>query len=180
MLLPICLAGNTSYASDKKEGRFFFDQPDVNDDFQIHFNYLITLDGEDREWDINGKLEKLLTELNEVMYKETKANKFSNGVGKRYKYDRRTDGKLDITFIRLDKYRNELSQSPNNDISKLVQLGWEAKYSIEKGLMDIQLIGDTAVAGFLVDFIEADGCNNLFQVSVDCEGSPISFTYPMN
>jgi len=51
---------------------------------------------------------------------------------------------------------------------------------IEKGLMDVQLIGDTAVSGFLVDFIEADGCNNLFQVSVDCEGSPISFTYPMN
>ena len=120
LLLPICLVGNTSYASDKKEGRFFFDQPDVNDDFQIHFNYLITLDGEDREWDINGKLEKLLTELNEVMYKETKANKFSNGVGKRYKYDRRADGKLDITFIRLDKYRDELSESPNNDTSKFL------------------------------------------------------------
>lgn len=51
---------------------------------------------------------------------------------------------------------------------------------IERGIMDVQLIGDTTVSGFAVDFIEADGCNNLFQVSVDCEGSPISFTYPMN
>ena len=51
------------FASDDKPGRFFKDQPDITDDFQIHFNYLITLDGEDREWDINGKLEKLLTLL---------------------------------------------------------------------------------------------------------------------
>lgn len=51
---------------------------------------------------------------------------------------------------------------------------------IEKGILDIQLVGDTTVSGFIVDFIDSDGCNNLFQVSVDCEGSPISFTYPMN
>lgn len=51
---------------------------------------------------------------------------------------------------------------------------------LEKGIMDLQLIGDTTVSGFQVDFIEADGCNNLFQASVDCQGSPISFTYPMN
>ena len=69
-----------SFSSDQKEGRFFWDQPDVNDDYQIHFNYIVTLDGEDRGWDVNGKLEKLLNDLNEVMYLETKANRFSNGV----------------------------------------------------------------------------------------------------
>lgn len=116
----VCLITSISHSSDLKEGRFFLDQPDVNDDFQIHFNYIVTSDGEDRAWDVNGKLEKLLVDLNEVMYRETKANKFSNGVGKRYKFDRRVDGKLDITFIRMDKYQNELSDSPNNDISKLL------------------------------------------------------------
>jgi hypothetical protein len=35
-------------ASDDKPGRFFEDQPDVTDDYQIHFNYLISSDGEDR------------------------------------------------------------------------------------------------------------------------------------
>lgn len=107
------------------EGRFFSDQPDVNDDFQIHFNYLVTKDGDDRQWDINGKLEKLMSNLNEEMYAATKANRFSNGEGKRYKFDFRTDGKLDITFIRMDKYTRELSiDSPNNDISKyLFQIG---------------------------------------------------------
>ena len=29
---------------DKKPGRFFEDQPDVNDDYQIHFNYLLAAD----------------------------------------------------------------------------------------------------------------------------------------
>ena len=60
LLFSICSIVCNANASDKKEGRFFSDQPDVNDDFQIHFNYMVTLDGEDREWDINGKLEKLL------------------------------------------------------------------------------------------------------------------------
>ena len=120
LLFAICLITSNAYASDEKEGRFFLDQPDVNDDFQIHFNYMLTSDGEDREWDINGKLENLLLDLNEVMYLETKANKFSNGEGKRYKYDRRADGKLDITFIRLDKDLDELSESPNNDTANFL------------------------------------------------------------
>ena len=34
---------------DKKPGRFFEDQPDVNDDYQIHFNYLLASDSKDRE-----------------------------------------------------------------------------------------------------------------------------------
>ena len=39
---------------DKKEGRFFEDQPDVNDDYQIHINFIIAKDGKDTELDING------------------------------------------------------------------------------------------------------------------------------
>tara|TARA_B110000261_G_scaffold136641_1_gene154591 strand:- start:368 stop:469 length:102 start_codon:yes stop_codon:yes gene_type:complete len=32
------------FAVDEKPGRFFEDQPDVTDDYQIHFNYLLTAD----------------------------------------------------------------------------------------------------------------------------------------
>ena len=39
---------------DKRPGRFFEDQPDVNDDYQIHFIYLLILDGKDTELDISG------------------------------------------------------------------------------------------------------------------------------
>ena len=40
--------------SDKKLGRFFEDQPDVNDDFQVHIVYTLLKDSKDKEGDING------------------------------------------------------------------------------------------------------------------------------
>jgi len=98
---------------DKKPGRFFEDQPDVNDDYQIHFNYLLALDGKDREWDINGKMEEILLEMNEKMLKATARHKYSGGVAKKYKFDFRKDGKLDITFVRVDKRRKRLPHHPN-------------------------------------------------------------------
>ena len=56
------------------------------------------------------------------MFKETKKNKYSNGVGKIYKFDFRKDGKLDISFLRLDKNNSELPRHPNNYISEYL---WE-------------------------------------------------------
>ena len=98
---------------DKKPGRFFEDQPDVNDDYQIHFNYLLALDSKDREWDINGKMEEILLEMNEKMLKGTAGHKYSGGLGKKYKFDFRKDGKLDITFVRVDRRIKELPYHPN-------------------------------------------------------------------
>jgi len=51
---------------------------------------------------------------------------------------------------------------------------------IEKGEIELILIDDELVPTFNVDFIEGDGCNNLFRSTVDCDGQPISFTYPFN
>ncbi len=64
-VLMITLFSSSLFASDEKPGRFFEDQPDVTDDYQIHFNYLLAKDSEDRELDINGKMEKII-----LMYKE--------------------------------------------------------------------------------------------------------------
>ena len=41
IILLITLFSSSLFASDEKPGRFFEDQPDVNDDFQIHFIYLL-------------------------------------------------------------------------------------------------------------------------------------------
>ena len=41
LILLITLFSSSIYASDEKPGRFFEDQPDVNDDYQIHFIYLL-------------------------------------------------------------------------------------------------------------------------------------------
>ena len=43
--------------TDEKPGRFFEDQPDVTDNYQIHFIYMLTASDKDRELDINGKIE---------------------------------------------------------------------------------------------------------------------------
>jgi len=110
------LFSSISLASDDKPGRFFEDQPDVTDDYQIHFNYLISSDGEDREWDINGKMEKILLKVNKVMAKATAANKKGDGIARKYKFDYRKDGKLDITFVRLDMKKKDLHKYANNDI----------------------------------------------------------------
>jgi len=104
------------FATDEKPGRFFEDQPDVTDDHQIHFNYLLAADSEDREMDINGEMEKILLEANEVMLKATAENKKGDGVARKYKFDYRADGKLDITFIRMDMKHKELHKWANNDI----------------------------------------------------------------
>jgi len=107
---------NLTFAADEKPGRFFEDQPDVSSDYQIHFNYLLAADSEDREMDINGKMEKILLEVNEVMLKATAKNKKSDGVARKYKFDYRADGKLDITFIRMDMKHKELPNSANDAI----------------------------------------------------------------
>ena len=110
-------------AMDKKPGRFFEDQPDVNDDYQIHFNYLLAQDSEDREWDINGKMEKIILMANKWMEISTSKNKKGDKVPRKYKLDYRSDGKLDITFIRMDKNFKNLHKWANNDITPFLYKG---------------------------------------------------------
>ena len=107
LALLITLFSSSIFASDEKPGRFFEDQPDVTDDYQIHFIYMLTASDKDRELDINGKIEEYANKMNALVEKFSKKTKGSSGV-KKYKYDYRKDGKLDVTFIRLDKKRKEL------------------------------------------------------------------------
>ena len=114
--LSLILFVTPLFAADEKAGRFFEDQPDVTEDHQIHFNYLLAADSEDREWDINGKMEKILSEINNAMAKATAEHEKGDGVARKYKFDYRADGKLDITFIRMDMKHKELHKWANNDI----------------------------------------------------------------
>ena len=56
------LSSPSVFAQDEKPGRFFNDQPDVSDDYQIHFIYMLDKEGQDNEWDINGEMEQELLE----------------------------------------------------------------------------------------------------------------------
>ena len=58
LILIIFLFTSSIFAADEKPGRFFEDQPDVNDDYQIHFIYMLDKNGKDNELDINGQMER--------------------------------------------------------------------------------------------------------------------------
>ena len=93
---------------DKRPGRFFEDQPDVNDDYQIHFIYLLLLDGKDSELDISGWIEKRVNSVNRKFLKMSARNKKSNGIGQQFKLDMTEEGKLDVTFVRMNVSKNQL------------------------------------------------------------------------
>jgi len=96
ILFLTLLFTNFSFASDEKPGRFFEDQPDVIDDFQIHVIYFLGKKGKDKERDVNGWIEKEVKKIDDLFFKMTK-NK------QRFKFDYRKDGKLDISFVRMDR-----------------------------------------------------------------------------
>ena len=103
-----------SLEEDRKQGRFFEDQPDVNNDYQIHIIYTLFKDSKDKEGDINGQLKELIKYADDWTYKTTKkSNKNSktmNGEGQRIKWDKRKDGKLDISFVRLAITKKEMKK----------------------------------------------------------------------
>ena len=57
LILIIFLFTSSIFAADEKPGRFFEDQLDITDNYQIHFNHLLAADSEDREIDINREME---------------------------------------------------------------------------------------------------------------------------
>ena len=93
---------------DAKPGRFFEDQPDVNDDYQVHFIYLLSSDGKDKELDISGWIEKTVHRVNNKFLKISARNKQSNGIGQQFKLDMTKEGKLDVTFVRMNVSKKQL------------------------------------------------------------------------
>ena len=94
--LLIILFCSSLLASDEKPGRSFQDQPDVSDDYQIHFIYLLAKKTKDKERDINGWVEKEVKKIDDLFFKMT-------GDKQRLKFDYRQDGKLDVSFVRMDR-----------------------------------------------------------------------------
>ena len=93
---------------DKKPGRFFEDQPDVNDDHQIHFIYLLSSEGKDTELDISGWIEKRVNSVNDKFLKMSAKNKKSNGIGQQCKLDMTKEEKLNVNFVRMNVSKNQL------------------------------------------------------------------------
>jgi predicted RecB family nuclease len=102
---------------DKKPGRFFEDQPDVNDDYQIHFIYMLAADGKDKKLDISGWIEKRIKTVNKKFLEMSAKNKKSNGIGHQFKLDMTKEGKLDVTFVRMNVLKKQLDHLIPGDLS---------------------------------------------------------------
>ncbi|MDB3987874.1 hypothetical protein N9422_04770 [Candidatus Pelagibacter sp.] len=105
---------------DDKINRSLVDREDSTIDHQVHFIYAILKNGKDKEWDINGYIEKLVLKVNENFLKWSSQNKKSNSIGQKFKYDFLKNGKLDISFARLNLTRKQIDEPdhPNGLIYK--------------------------------------------------------------
>jgi len=105
---------------DDKINRSLVDREDSTIDHQVHFIYVILKNGKDKEWDINGYIEKLALKVNENFLKWSSQNKKSNSIGQKFKYDFLKNGKLDISFARLNLTRKQIDEPdhPNGLIYK--------------------------------------------------------------
>ena len=122
---------------DNKVGRALFDRPDVNDDYQVHFIYLLMKDDEDKEMDINGSLNQIALEINKhfnKLTKRTKKVKKSKGKGQHLKLDLTKDGLLDVTFLRLPWTKKEFIKKYTADgFEKRWPDNWLSKFMIQMG-----------------------------------------------
>ena len=60
---------------DNKKGRSLVDRPDTNSDYKIHVIYILPKEERDRELDINGKLEKMVFQMDDKFFKLTSNTK---------------------------------------------------------------------------------------------------------
>ena len=74
-VLILLIFTSSVFASDEKPGRFFEDQPDVTDQPQVHFIYLLNKNSNDNECDISAIMEAELLEANQNMLEITKGKK---------------------------------------------------------------------------------------------------------
>ena len=95
---------------DDKINRSLVDREDSINDHQVHFIYAILKNGKDKEWDINGYIEKQALKVNENFLKWSSQNKKSNGIGQKFKYDFLKNGKLDVSFARLNLTRKQIDE----------------------------------------------------------------------
>ena len=102
---------------DDIPGRFLFDQEDITDDYQVHVIYILASNSKDKKYDVNGKIEKIVLTGNEIFYKSTK---------KKFRLDLTKQGKLDVSFIRVDKTKRKINKIENG-------AGYFAAEAIKRG-----------------------------------------------
>ena len=113
------------YETDKKINRSFKDELDLYNGNQFHPIYLLPCERDDREYDINDKIESSLLAINNWLKEQT--------LNQEIKFDRNIDGNIDITFLRVNKTMDWFGDLHNRDKLKNIT---EVSNKIEKLIND--------------------------------------------
>ena len=113
------------YETDKKINRSFKDKLDLYEGNQFHPIYLLPCERDDREYDINDKIESSLLAINYWLKAQT--------LNQEFKFDRNIDGDIDITFLRINKTMDWFGDLHDKDKSKNIT---EVSNKIEKLIND--------------------------------------------
>ena len=113
------------YETDKKINRSFKDKLDLYEGNQFHPIYLLPCERDDREYDINNKIESSLLAINYWLKEQT--------ISQEIKFDRNIDGDIDITFLRVNKTMDWFGDLHKKDKTKNIT---EVSNKIEKLIND--------------------------------------------
>ena len=92
--------------NDSKKNRSISDRNDISDNYQIHMIYILTNDGNDNEFDISGKGEQFLNELEKELYEKA---------SKKIHFDYDENNKHDISFARIPLNHSEIFSKPKEN-----------------------------------------------------------------
>ena len=82
--------------------RFLYDQEDITDDYQVHIIYILASDSKDKKYDVKGVIEDIVLTGNKYLNSKTDQQQFRLDLTKR--------GKVDVSFIRLDKTKKKINR----------------------------------------------------------------------
>ena len=85
---------------DDIPGRSLYDLEDITDDYQVHAIYVLASDSKDKQFDVNGKIEKIVLKANKHIKNKTKE--------KQFRLDLTKEGRLDVSFLRVDKTKKQM------------------------------------------------------------------------
>jgi len=119
----IIITGSLLNAEEKRN---YIDLPDVDDGYNIHLIYALPSDGIDKKYDLNNQISMLAYQMDKWFNKKTQNRLFPDG--QYLKFDRRDDGKIDITFLRLEIDNLSISKEGINAVnviqSEISRLGF--------------------------------------------------------
>ena len=96
-------------SKDDIDGRFLYDQEDITDDYQVHVIYILASDSKDKKYDVKGVIEDIVLTGNKYLKSKTDQQQF--------RLDLTKEGKVDVSFIRVDKTKKKINRIKNFTIN---------------------------------------------------------------